>query len=110
MAIVSVCPSTVVDAPVERVWEIVTQPQGFDLWADASLVTAEPPGPASAGQELHLVTRALGWTFAVRISVREVDAERHRLHLVVALPFGVVNDEVMTFAEAGEGRTLVRFG
>ena len=110
MATVSVCPSAVVDAPVERVWEIVTQPEGFDLWTDASLVAAEPPGPASPGQELHFVTRALGRSFAIRISVREVDAERHRLHFVVALPFGIVNDEVMTFVEAGEGRTLVRFG
>jgi len=110
MAIVSVCPSTVVDAPVERVWEIVTQPQGFDLWADASLVTAEPPGPASAGQELHLVTRALGWTFAVQISVREVDAERRRLRFLVTLPFGIVNDETITMVDAGDGRTLVRFG
>jgi uncharacterized protein YndB with AHSA1/START domain len=107
---VFVCPSAVIDAPVERVWELLTHPEGFDLWTDASLVTAEPGGPAAPGQELRLVTRALGRTFAVRISVREVDPERRRLHLMVTLPFGIVNDEVMTMAEAGPGRTLVRFG
>jgi uncharacterized protein YndB with AHSA1/START domain len=106
----SVCPSAVVDAPIDRVWDLVTDPEGFDLWTDAKLVVAEPSGPAAAGQELHLVTRALGWTFAVRISVREVDEERRRLHFLVALPFGIVNDEVMTFGDAGDGRTLVRFG
>jgi uncharacterized protein YndB with AHSA1/START domain len=106
----SVCPSAVIDAPVDRVWELVTRPEGFDLWTDATLVSAEPDGRASAGQELHLVTRALGWTFVVRISVREVDADRHRVGFLVALPFGVVNDQVMTMTEAGEGRTLVRFG
>lgn len=110
MATVSVCPSAVVDAPVDRVWDLLTQPEGFDLWTDASLVTAEPGGPATPGQELHLVTRALGRTFAVRISVREVDPERRRLHLLVTLPFGIVNDEVMTMAQAGPARTLVRFG
>ena len=106
----SVCPSAVVDAPIDRVWDLVTRPEGFDLWTDATLVSAEPHGHASAGQELHLVTRALGWTFAIGISVREVDEVRHRLGLVVALPFGVVNDQVMTFAEAAGGRTLARFG
>jgi len=106
----SVCPSAVVDAPIDRVWDLVTRPEGFDLWTDATLVSAEPHGHASAGQELHLVTRALGWTFAVGITVREVDPERHRVGFRVALPFGVVNDEVMTLTEAGEGRTLVRFG
>ena len=106
----SVCPSAVIEAPVDRVWDLVTRPEGFDLWTDATLVSAEPDGHAAAGQELYLVTKALGWTFAVRISVRNVDAERHRLGLLVELPFGVVNDKVMTLTEAGEGRTLVRFG
>lgn len=71
---------------------------------------AEPGGEARPGQELHFVTKALGLTFAVRISVREVDAVGRRLHVLVELPFGIVNDEVMTVAEAGHGRTLVRFG
>ena len=110
MSTLSVCPSAVIDAPVDRVWDLMTRPEGFDLWTDATLVSAEPDGHAAAGQELHLVTKALGWSFAVRISVREVDPERHRVGFLVALPFGVVNDQVMTLAEAGEGRTLVRFG
>src|SRR5215469_14579690 len=110
MTTVSVCPSALVQAPVDRVWELVTRPEGFDLWPDAALVVAEPHGPACPGQELHLVTRALGWSFAVRISVREVDPEHRRLHFLVSLPFGIVNDEVMTLTEAGVGRTLVRFG
>lgn len=110
MSTLSVCPSAVVDAPVERVWDLLTQPEGFHLWADAAVVAAEPDGPARPGQVLHLVTRALGWAFAVTITVREVDAEQRRLHFVVELPFGIVNDEVITMAEAGGGRTLVRFG
>jgi hypothetical protein len=108
---VSVCPSAVVEAPVERVWELLTRPERFDVWADATLVAAEPDGPAQAGQQLHFVTRAFGWGFAVTMEVREVDAERRRLHLLVGLPFGLVNDEVITMAGAeAPGRTLVRFG
>lgn len=110
VSVLSVCPSALVEAPVERVWDLLTRPEGFDLWADAALVVAEPVGPAQPGQHLHLVTRALGRTFAVTIEVHEVDAERGRLGFLVKLPFGLVNDETITIAKTGDGRTLVRFG
>jgi len=106
----SVCPSAVVAAPVDRVWDLLTRPEGFDKWADATLVSAEPDGAAQPGQKVHLVTGALGLKFAVTIDVLDIDRENHRLHFLVHLPFGVVNDETVTMAGAGEGNTLVRFG
>lgn len=110
MSELSVCPAAVVHAPVERVWGLLTDPESLDLWVDATLVAAEPDGPVQPGQRLHLVTRALGWSFAVTIEVVEVDSERRRLRLLVTLPLGIVNDETITLAEAGEDRTAVRFG
>jgi uncharacterized protein YndB with AHSA1/START domain len=107
---VSVCPSAVVEAPVKRVWELVTSPEGFDTWTDATLVAADPNGPARRGQRLRLATRAFGRGFPVTIDVLEVDDERHLLHLRVELPFGLVNDETVTLTATGDGRTLVRFG
>jgi hypothetical protein len=44
------------------------------------------------------------------MNVLEVDAERRRLRLLIHLPFGLVNDETITLAPAGESRTIVRFG
>ncbi len=99
-----------IEAPIDRVWELLTQPEGFDNWIDATLVAAEPGGDARPGQQLHFITKALGWKFPVTIDVREVDAGRRRLHFVVDLPFGIVNDEVITVADLGNDRTLVRFG
>ncbi len=106
----SVCPSALVEAPIDRVWELLTWPEGYDHWTDANLVAVEPEGAVQPGQKLQLVTAALGWKFAVTIDVLEVDADSHRLHLLVDLPVGVVNDETLTAADAGEGHTLVRFG
>src|SRR5205823_7288384 len=87
---VSVCPSAVVDAPPERVWGLLTRPEGFDVWTDATLVAAEPEGPARAGQRLRLETSALGRHWAVTIDVLDVDPERRLLHFRVDLPFGLV--------------------
>jgi uncharacterized protein YndB with AHSA1/START domain len=108
--IVSVCPSAAIEAPVARVWGLLTSPEGFDSWADATVVAAEPPGRAQPGQRLRLATSALGRSFPVAISVLEVDADRRRLRLLVDLPFGLRNDETITLAPAGEGRTIARFG
>jgi Polyketide cyclase / dehydrase and lipid transport len=107
---VSVCPMAVVEAPIEQVWDLLTSPEQFDSWTDATLVSAEPPGRAHAGQHLRLVTSALGRAFRVDIGVLEADAERRCLHLLIHLPFGLVNDETITIAPVGEDRTIVRFG
>lgn len=107
---VSVCPTALVEAPVEHVWDLLTSPERFDSWTDASLVSAEPPGRARAGQRLCLVTRALGRSHRIEMSVLEVDAERRRLRLLVHLPLGLLNDETISLVVAGEDRTLVRFG
>ena|SRR2546427_6808321 len=106
---VSVCPSAVVDAPLELVWELLTSPEGLDTWVDATLVAAEPAGPARPGQRLRLET-ALGRRWPITIDVLEVDSERRRLHFRVDLPLGLVNDETMTMTAVDDRKTLVRFG
>jgi len=95
---------------MERVWDIITSPEGFDAWADATLVSADPESRARPGQRLRLTTRAFGLTLPVTIDVLDVDPERHRLHVLVDLPLGLVNDETITMTADGEHRTLVRFG
>jgi hypothetical protein len=107
--LVSVCPIAEVEAPIEHVWDLLTRPEEFDSWVDARLVSAEPPGRAHDGQRLRLVTRA-GRAFRVDMTVLEVDAERRRMHLLIQLPFGLVNDETITMAPSGGDRTIVRFG
>jgi hypothetical protein len=107
---ISVCPSAIVEAPVERVWDLLTGAGGINLWVDGVIVSAEPEGALVAGQRLDLVTRALARNFAVSMDVLEVDPATHRVHLLIRLPLGIVNDEVMTVASAGEGRTFVQFG
>lgn len=102
---VSVCPAAVARAPVERVWALVSSPEGLDAWVDATLVSADPDGPARPGQ-----TGAFGRRFPVTIDVLEVDQEAGRLRVLVGLPFGLVNDEralarLKRAAEAGPAPT-----
>ena len=107
---VNVCPSAVVEAPFESVWELMTTPEGVNAWVDGVVVSAEPPGRFVPGQRLDLVAPAFGRNFAVTIEVLEVEPEARRLHLLATLPLGVVNDETISMADAGGGRTFVQFG
>lgn len=107
--IITSCPMTVVAAPIDVVWDTLTDVDRIGDWADAELVAAEPPGRPVPGQRVLLHTRELGLTFSVTWDILEVDPEAHRLRIDIFVPFGIVNHETVTMAPAAGG-TLVRFG
>src|SRR6476469_2992897 len=85
----SVCPSAVVEAPVEVVWANLVEWERYAEWTDAYVVHSEPDGPAAVGQTVYFAgkvfSRALHFTF----KVQEVNAERHQIGLHVYFPFGL---------------------
>jgi len=107
--VVNVCPAAVTSAPADRVWRVLTTPERFSEWNDATFVSAEPPGPVKPGQTLHFTTPALGRKWPVTMEVRDVDPQSRWIDLVVHLPLGVDNYEHITLTENNEGGTLVRF-
>ena len=50
----TVCPVAVVAAPVESVWELLTEPALRDEWWDARTARVLPEGKASPGQVIYL--------------------------------------------------------
>jgi hypothetical protein len=108
MGVVS-CPVTTVRAPLEVVWGLLAEPEAYESWADAELVSADPPGPLHAGQVLEMRTSGFGRSWPVRFDVVEADAAKHRIALDVHLPLGVVNHEVITCRAVSEDRTWVGF-
>ena len=107
--VVNVCPAAVTTAPPERVWRVLTTPERFGEWLDAAFVSAEPPGPAKAGQRVKLTAPSLGPRWPVMIEVVDLDPQSRWIDLRAHLPFGIVNHERVTLAETEAGGTLVRF-
>jgi ligand-binding SRPBCC domain-containing protein len=107
--IVNVCPSGIAQAPAERVWQMISTPERYGEWVDATVVAVQPPGPAAAGQHVELTTPFLGRRWPFSIDVVSLDANRRWIDLRVRLPFGVVNDEHLTLTDWGASGTLVRF-
>jgi uncharacterized protein YndB with AHSA1/START domain len=105
---VTVCPIAVVEASEERVWRLLTTPEGYIDWLDAELLRAEPPGAAVDGQRVFLRTRALGRWWPVTFRVGAVDSPRS-LELTIDLPLGIINHEHITVLPLGERQTRVAF-
>jgi uncharacterized protein YndB with AHSA1/START domain len=107
--VVNVCPAAVTSAPPDRIWEVLTTPERFGEWLDASFVSASPPGPARPGQTIRLSAPSLGRRWPVSIDVVGVDPQSRWIDLLAHLPFGIDNHERVTLTETKEGGTLVRF-
>lgn len=107
--VVNVCPAGVTSASPARVWAVLTTPERFGEWNDATYVSSDPPGPVRAGQAIHATARGFGRAWQVEIEVRDLDPQRRWIDLVVRLPLGLVNHERVTLTDTPQGGTLVRF-
>ncbi|MGO8947242.1 MAG: SRPBCC family protein [Ktedonobacterales bacterium] len=85
----TVCPTAIVAAPVEVVWENLVQWERYSEWADVQVERSEPEGPATVGQTIYFAGKAFGRTWHFIFKVEEVNHERHQLDLHVFFPFGL---------------------
>jgi ligand-binding SRPBCC domain-containing protein len=107
---VTVCPSATINAPLERVWQLLMNPRKWTDWSTARLEAATPDGPLHAGQKLHFSSRAFGRRWHAVTTVRSVAVERHSLDVDVSVPFGIVNHEHLSVVRLADGRAQVQFG
>lgn len=85
----SVCPASVVAAPVEVVWELLANPARYSEWVDGQVDHVEPQGPAVVGQIITVTAPALGRKWHTLFKVEKVDAEKHQLGMHVTFPLGM---------------------
>jgi uncharacterized protein YndB with AHSA1/START domain len=104
--VVEVCPSDVVNAPADRVWQLVATPIELARWSDTALIGA-PDRELRAGDRLVLGA-GIAHRMKVIFSVREV-RRPEQLHLHIRLPFGVTNDEVIRITPLGANACRVTF-
>ncbi len=106
----SVCPAALVAAPVEIVWELVSQTALYDEWWDARTERIVPEGPATPGQMIYAKTVELGRKWEVTMRVEMVNPERHQIRLHIELPLGIINDETITCSLIDAASCRVQYG
>ncbi len=106
----TLCPAAVVAAPVESVWELLSEPTLRDEWWDARTVRVVPEGEAAAGQTLYLTSTGLGRKWDVTIRIEVVNPERHQIRWHATLPLGTVNHQTTTCTAIDATSCRVQFG
>lgn len=86
----STCPIAVVQAPAERVWNLISEPANYDQWWEAETHAITPAGSAQPGQRIEAGITLLGRRWSViHITVKHIDHGQRVLDLTTQLPFGI---------------------
>ena len=107
---VNVCPVAIVNASLEHVWELLSEPNNFALWWDAQTQSIVPEGRAQAGQKIHAKTTEFGRQWDLTVIVNGVDESKHQIHLTTRLPFGITVYNHITCISFNKRITQVSFG
>jgi ligand-binding SRPBCC domain-containing protein len=106
----STCPVAAVHAPVERVWDLLSQPTNYAQWWDAQTRAITPAGSAQSGQRIEAWTTALGRQWNVNITVERVDHVRRVIELTTRLPLGITVRNHITCVPLDAATCRVSFG
>jgi uncharacterized protein YndB with AHSA1/START domain len=97
------CPTDIVHAPPERVWELLTDPARFG-WLGVKVVEA-PARTLAAGDRL-----VFGPAPGLRLSWEVLSVDPlHVLELDVKVPFGIRNHETVVVSPLGSDGCRVAF-
>jgi len=103
---IQVCPTDIVHASAERIWNLLTTPKELAGWTGTTLVEG-PEREVRAGDRVVLGASMVNWLrviFYVREAVRP-----QLLSLDVRLPFGVTNDETIRISPIGSNESRVTY-
>ncbi len=105
MAILT-CPTDIVYASRERVWDLLTAPREIARWSHTTLLEG-PERRIVVGDRLTFGA-GLGRRLKVRFLVTVADPPE-QLALEIGLPLGVVNHEVVRITPLGTGSCRVTY-
>ena len=106
---IQTCPTDLVYATVDRVWELLTVPRELEQWSAAKVIEA-PARPLDTGDRLILAVGRTGLGQKIRMSFQVVEAKPpQELRLEIRLPFGITNHEVIRITPVGSRECRVTY-
>jgi hypothetical protein len=103
------CPTSIVDAPVDIVWSLLTLPIEWGEIFDVRVISVEPPGCAVAGQTIVAESGPRLLHLSLEFRFTDIDHENHELGLDVRLPFGITVREDLTCVPIGQDQCRVNY-
>jgi hypothetical protein len=103
---IQVCPTDILQASPDRIWDLLTNPRELAGWSDTGLVEA-PGREITAGDRLVLGA-GIAHRFRVVFHVRQAIRPR-LLSIDIRLPLGVTNHETIDISPVGSDACRVTF-
>jgi hypothetical protein len=105
----STCPTEVVEAPVDVVWALLTDPARWGDFYDVRVTAVHPPGPAVVDQIVRAGSGPRLLHLRLTFELRRIDPERHELAFDVRLPLGIRVHEELDCRPIGPDRCRVSY-
>ena len=83
------CPTSIVNAPVELVWRLLTRPEGWGDFYDVRVTAVEPAGRAVVGQKVLGESGPSFLHLKLQFQYREIDELNYKLGVDAKLPLGI---------------------
>jgi hypothetical protein len=104
-----VCPTAVVEAPVETVWQLLTYFAGWGDFYDVRVLSVEPPGPAVVGQRMRGESGPRWLRLGICFEHTLVDNAHHKLEFEGRLPLGLTVHESLDCVPLDSQRCRVNY-
>ncbi len=107
---INVCPAAVVAAPVESVWDVLSDTRLYEEWWEARAERIVPEGEAVPGQMIYLAPTGLGrkWVMTLRIDL--VNPEKHQIQFHGELLGGISQNTITCTALDAASCCRVQYG
>ena len=103
------CPTSIVNAPVELVWMLLTRPEAWGNFYDMRITAVDPAGTAVVGQTVFAESGPRFLHLKLQVRFDEVDPLNHKLGFDARFPLGITVREDMSCVPIGQNQCRVNY-
>jgi hypothetical protein len=103
------CPTSIVNAPVELVWQLLTSPERWGDFYNMRITAVDPVGPAVVGQTVFAESGPQFLHLKLQFRFTDIDALNYKLGFDARFPLGVTVREDMTCVPLGQKQCRVNY-
>jgi len=103
------CPTSIVNAPVELVWTLLTHPEEWGDFYNVRIISANPAGPAIVGQTVYAEAGPRFLHLKLQFRFVEIDALNYKLGFDARFPFGITVREDLSCVPLGLNQCRVNY-
>jgi hypothetical protein len=103
------CPTSIVNAPVELVWMLLTRPEGWGDFYNMRITAVDPAGTAVVGQTVFAESGPRFLHLELQFRFTEIDPLNYKLGFDARFPLGMTVREDMSCVPVGQNQCRVNY-